>query len=138
MPNLNQLIYTGADFKLFLSILGGGTYPLLTGDSIALNTAKEEELIYAIGDEDPIGNKQNARKRTGKLSMQLGELNAILEIEGLLDATDIVGATLAVTAIVGGFQRTLKQVNINTEGIDVKRKDKETIVSMDYTALSLV
>ena len=139
MPvNANALIYTGADFKIFLSIAGGGTYQLLTGDSVAPATAKEEELIYAIGQEDAIGNKQNARKRSGKVSMQLGELQAILDLEGLLDATDIVGATIAITAIQAAFARTYKGVNFNTEGFDIKRKDKETIASMDFTALSMV
>lgn len=139
MPiNANQLIFTGADFKIFLSISGGATYPLITGDSVAPTTAKEEELIYAIGDEDPIGNKQNARSRKLKISMQLGELQAILDLEGLLDATDIKGATVAITAIQGAFARTYKGVNFNTEGFDIKRKDKETIASMDCTALSMV
>lgn len=136
MPNYNPLILTGADYKLFLGIAGGGVYPLKTTDSIDLTTAVEEELIYAVGEEDAIGNKKNARKRSGKLSMQVGEINAILELEGLIDATFITGATLAATAIQGGFARTWKGVNINTEAIAVKGKDKQSLCAMDFTALS--
>lgn len=136
MPNLNKLILTGADYKIFLALSTGVTYPLLTVDSINLDIAVEEELIYAVGEEDAIGNKQNSRKFTGKLSMQVGEISAILLLNGLTDATRITNATLACTAAVGGFQRTLRSANINTETIDIKRKDKESLVSMNMTAIT--
>lgn len=139
--NLNDLIFTGADFKLFLSIPNGaigGTYQLLSTDAIDLNVSVEDELIYAVGSEDPIGNKQNARKRTGKLIIQLGEIYSMLALEGLLDATYVNGATLAVTAIQGAFERTWKQVNFNTDNLPIKGKDKQTLVTIDFSALSAV
>lgn len=136
MPNYNQLIYTAADYKIVLAITGGGAYPLLTATVADSNISKEEELIYAISNQNAIGNKQNAKKITGKLSMQVGELNAILQLEGLPDATEIVNATIAVVALVGGFQRTFQNVNINTEGINIKAKDKQTEAAMDFTALA--
>lgn len=138
MPNLNPLIYTAADFKLFLGISGGKTYPLLTTDSVEVNTNVEEEFIFAVGFEDAIGNKKNARKRSGKLNLQLGEINSILLLEGLQDATFITGATLAISAVVGAFNRTLRQVNINTEVFTIKAKDKSILVPMDWTALELL
>lgn len=136
MANLNKLILTGADYKIFLSLSTGVTYPLLTVDSINLDIAVEEELIYVVGEEDAQGNKQNARKFTGKLSMQVGEISAILLLNGLTDATRITGATLACTALRGGFQRVLRTCNINTETIDIKRKDKESLCSMNMSALT--
>lgn len=138
MPNYNQLILTGADYKLFLKINGGGNYPLLTVESINMNIVIGEELIYAVGEQDAIGNKQNERSVKGKINLQVGEMNAILLIEGLQDSTRIVGATLAAIAIQGGFARTFKAVNINTESIDIKAKDKQSIVGMDFTALTNV
>ena len=70
--------------------------------------------------------------------MQVGEIYAILALEGLLDATFIVGATLGATAIQGGYQQTFKQVNIHTDARTIKGKEKQTLVSMDLTALSAV
>lgn len=138
MPNLNKLILTGADYKIFLALSTGVTYPLLTVESINLDISVEEELIYVVGEEDAQGNKQNARKAGGKITMQVGEISAILLLNGLTDATRITGATLACTALVGGFQRTLRSVNINSETIDIKRKDKESLSSMNMTALTNV
>lgn len=136
MSNLNKLILTGADYKIFLSLSTGLTYPLFTVESINLDISVEEELIYVVGEEDPQGNKQNARKFGGKISMQVGEISAILLLNGLTDATRITGATLACTALRGGFQRILRSCNINTETIDIKRKDKESLCSMNMSALT--
>jgi len=138
MPNLNQLILTGADYKIFLSIPGGGTYPLKTTDSFSYAIAKENELIYAIGTEEPVGNKGNAKSYNCSLSMQAGEVNAILLLEGLTSMVDISGAVVGATAIQGGLNKTFTSVNIHTEGGDVKRKDKETLVKMDCTAIGLL
>lgn len=138
MPDYNDLIYTAAEYKFFLNIPGGGTYPLLTLDNVDMTVAAEEELIYAVGEEDAIGNKQNARKVTGKFSIQVGEWGSLLALEGLSDGVRIIGATLACTAIRGGFARTLKKMNINNESISIKRRDKESLASLDFTALQIL
>lgn len=137
MADLNKLVLTASDYKVLLIIPNGGTFPLKTVDSFSWNNAAEEESIYVIGERDPQANKQNAVKRTGKMTMQVGELSAILMSVGLLEATQITGATLAITALVGGFQRTYSGMNINTESVDVKAKDKQSIVNLDWSALSV-
>lgn len=138
MPNYNKLILTSSDYKIVMVFPGGGAYPLLTVESMSTNISVEEELIYAVGEEDAIGNKRNARKASGKLNIQVGEISAILLLEGLVDSTRISNVTIATSAIIGGFQRTFKNVNINTESIDVKAKDKQSMASLDWTALSMV
>jgi hypothetical protein len=138
MPNLNSLILTAADYKVIMVIPGAGTFPLVTVDNISYNVAREEETIYAVGEELPIGNKRNAAKYSGRLSMQNGEINAVLSIAGLREATQIAGATIAITAVTGGFARTFSGLNINTESLDVKAKDKQSMVSLDWTATSIV
>lgn len=138
MPNYNQLILTAAEYTFFLNISGGGTYKLLTLDNIDITVSAEEELIYAVGEEDAVGNKQNARKVTGKMSIQIGEIDSILNIEGFTDAVRILGATLACTGIRGGIARTLKQLNINSETWAIKRRDKESLSSLDFTALTVL
>lgn len=133
----NSLILTAADYKVLLIIPGAGSFPLKTTESLGWNNAREEETIYAIGQEEPIGAKRNAAKYSGKLSMQVGEIAAILQIAGLVESTQIAGATLAITATQGGFSRVYSGMNINTEAVDVKAKDKQSIVSLDWTAMSI-
>lgn len=137
MAQLNQLVITAAEYKVILIIPNAGTFPILTADSVSWNNSREEETVYAIGEEEPIAAKRNAAKYTGKLSLQMGEISSILSISGLRDATQIAGATLAITALRGGFGRVYSGLNINTESLDVKAKDKQTIVSLDWTALSI-
>lgn len=141
MPNYNSLVYTAADYKLFLSIPNGavgGSYPLKTTDSISFNTTVEEEQGFAVGEMDAIFNKQNARKRAGKLVIQVGEMGSIMQIEGLLDATFINGAVLAAAVIQGAWNKTWKQVNFNSEDIDIKGKDKQSLMVINFTAIDAV
>ena len=135
--SLNKLIFTAADYKILLIIPGGGSFILLTAEGYGMENAREEEMIYAIGQEEPIGNKRNAAKYSGKLSMQMGEMNAILQAVGLVESTRIASATLAITALAGGFSRTYGNVNINSEALDVKAKDKQTVVNLQWTATSI-
>jgi hypothetical protein len=138
MPSqLNKLIFTAADYKVLLIIPGVSSFILLTAEGYGMENAREEEMIYAIGQEEPIGNKRNAAKYSGKLSMQMGELNAILLASGLVEATQIAGVTLAISALQGGFNRVYSNVNINSESLDVKAKDKQTVVSMAWTATGI-
>lgn len=136
MPNYNQLILTAADYTFFLNVPGGGTYKMRTLDSIDMDISVEEELIYAVSEEDAIGNKQNARKVTGKFVWQVGENFAVSSLEGVSDMTRLTGCTIACVAVRGGFGRTITGVNINTESISVKRRDKETLASLSFSALS--
>lgn len=138
MPNYNQLILTAADYTFFLNVPGGGTYKLRTLDSVDMNVSVEEELIYAVSEEDAVGNKQNARKCTGKLNLQVGELFSILALEGVPDATRLTGCTIACVAIRGGFNNTLTSVNMNSQQISIKRRDKESLAGIDFTALSVI
>jgi hypothetical protein len=135
MPNFNPLIYSAAEFKLIL-LINGHPYPLFTADNMSFNTAEEGETIYAIGTEEPIGEKKNAKSYKGKVSVQLGELNIILVAEGLTNAIQISNAQLGFSTTDGLIQRIFGGMNILSEDIDIKRKDKETIVPMNWAAVS--
>lgn len=137
MPNLNSLVLTAADYKVMLVVPNVGSFPIITADSISWQNAREEETIYAIGEENPIAAKRNATKYSGKLSIQVGEMSAILQSAGLVDTTQIANATLAITAVQGGFSRTYSGMNINTESVDVKAKDKQSMASLDWTATAI-
>lgn len=140
MPNLNQLIITSALYKIILIVptaLGSLSFPLLTVSGLDWGDASEGETIYAVGDEEPIGNKSNANSYKGKLSMQVGELNVLLSACGFDSAIRIRGGTLAITALTGGYAKVYKSVNINTDSASTKAKDKESLTSLDFNAIGL-
>lgn len=135
--DLNKLVLTAAEYKVMLNIPGRGTYAILTADSLDTDVSTEDEQVYVIGEEKPVANKQNGKKYSGSLSIQVGELSAILLSSGLQEGTQINGAILAITAIRGGFSRIYVDVNFNTEKINIKAKDKATMVNMDFTCLDV-
>lgn len=137
MANLNTLILSAADYKVMLVIPGVGAFPIITADSFSWTNEREEETIYAIGEENPIGAKRNATKYEGSISIQVGEMSAILQSAGLVESTQIAGATLAINAVQGGFARTWSGMNINTESVDFAAKDKQTMASLDWTATAV-
>lgn len=138
-PNLNQLIINSATCSIIIVIptaLGLLTFPLLTVQTFDFNDGASGELIYAIGQRDPIGNQSNENKYDGKISLQLGEINAILQLCGFNSAIDIAGATIAVAALTGGFKKSYLSVNCNSDSSSIKAKDKETLVSLDWMAIA--
>lgn len=143
MPNLDQLVITSADYKILLDVVlsdGSGNtvaYPILTCQDLSYDIEVEDESVYAIGTNLPIAEKSNAKSFKGKISMEAGEVNAILLLAGLNDATQIVAATLAIAAIQGAFARVFKAVNINTENLSIKAKDKHSVIAMSWKALGV-
>ena len=137
MPiQVNQLIITSADYKIIL-IADGVAFPLLTVEGFSFNHAAENEDIYAVGQEDPIGNKTNAVKRSGKLSMQNGEMAVVLQTLGYAESIKLRGCTIAVASKTGVFTKSWGGVNINSEAVDIKAKDKQSLISMDWSALTV-
>jgi hypothetical protein len=141
MPNLNQLIISSQTCSIILSGQTAGgipfDYPLMTVTSFDFNDATEGELLYAIGSQDPIGNKQNANKYDGKITLQLGETFALLAAAGYTSLIQLSNCQLSVAALTGGFVKSYLGVNCNSDSSTIKAKDKETLVSTDWLALSL-
>lgn len=141
VTNLNALVFTGADYKIVISVpnaAGTNTpFTLLTAQEHQHDIEVEDESVYAIGKRNPIAEKSNSKSYKGKLILQAGEVNAILLLTGLNDATSIQGATLAITAISGGFSRVFQAVNFNTENLNVKAKDKHTVVSINWKGIAV-
>lgn len=139
MADLNKLVLTASDYKVLIIIptgLGTSlTFPLLTADSVEWTNASENEDIYAIGTQDPVGNKSNANKYSGKFSLQTGELSLILQLCGFRSAIEMRGCTLAITAIVGGYSKVYSGLNVNNENNSVKAKDKQSMTALDWNAL---
>ena len=141
MPNLNQLIITSADYEIILNVptaTGFVPFPLLTVSSIDWNDTNENELIYGIGTVEPIGNKTNASAYKGKITMQVGEANALLSIAGYNSFIRVANATLAITSVIGGYSKVYLDVNINSDQSATKAKDKESLTGVDFTSIGLL
>ena len=102
-----------------------------------MNDAVEIETIHAVGQSPPIGLKTNAESYKGKIETTLGEWNAILLLQGYPSGIRINGAVIAMTAYVGGFSKTYTGVAFSTQGLSVKAKDKNVMISLDFEALSI-
>ncbi len=138
--NLNDLIINSATCSIMITIptaIGDKTLPLLTVQNFDFNDASSGELIYAIGSRRPIGNQSNEDKFDLKITLQLGEINAILQICGFQSAIEINGASIAVAALTGGFAKSYTNVNCNSDSSSIKAKDKETLVNTDWLAQDL-
>lgn len=137
MADLNRLILTGADYRVALNVPSINVFMIQTANMISWSEAAEGELIYRVGDEYPIGNKQNAFSFKGKFALQAGEMAQILAACGLVLAITLPGASLSITTVDGTLSYTYIGICINTSGVDVKAKDKESIQNLDFTALNV-
>lgn len=143
MANLNQLIISSQTCSIVLTVPTalnsnpGVSFPLLTVDDITFDDASEGELIYGIGQEDPIGNKSNVNSYKGRITMQLGEVNALLAIAGFNSSIRIRNAQLSIAALTGGFVKSYTGININTDSSSIKAKDKQTLVGLDFLSIGL-
>ena len=116
---------------------GVGVFMLKTLSKISWQEAAENETVYAIGEQKPVGNKQNAYKFTGKFSIQEGEIFNIIQSCGVQSAIQIPNATLSITSLLGGPSYNFKNLCINNSSIDFGAKDKESVRNMDWTALDV-
>lgn len=135
--NLNTIILTGSDYKVAILIPGSGVYPILTATELSWEETAEGELIYGIGSEFAIGNKQNAYAFKGKLSLQVGELFQILQDAGIVSAIQVPNCVLSITSTVSGPTYTYSNLLFNSASASVKPKDKESIYAMAWVAAAM-
>jgi len=131
--NLSNLVFTSADYKLSLAIPGAPPVPLNTVESFDYSRKVEGEAVHAIGAIEPIAVKTNTAMYEGKISIQAGELNVFLLANGLLFASQIINATIA---IIGGTELVLayKGVAITTHDGSIKVKDKQSLITLNFIA----
>jgi hypothetical protein len=138
MPNYNALIITAAEYKVAWNIPGTAVFPLLTVNEVGWTETQEGELIYSVGDVNPIGNKGNALAVKGKITIQEGELQAILTAVGVNSVTLVPSSTIAVVSLQNAASYTFTQLVFTSSAISVKAKDKESMRNIDFTALAVV
>jgi hypothetical protein len=139
MALLNRLIYKASDYKIFISSGGsvglpGKTLPLLTVETFDYDIKKEDEVIYAIGDEEPIGIKTTASSYEGKFSVQAGELASFLVANGFTNVTELTGGVIGISTFDGLFGRFFMNISLTSEGFSLKAKDKQSLVNIDWKA----
>jgi hypothetical protein len=138
MPTFDSLVIPASEYKISLILANGAAYIFNTVESISVETTREEEVIHAIGQQNPIANKRNNAKHSGSLNVQVGEMASFLRLNGLVESTQIEGATLGFASLnPSGIARVYGSVNINSESIDVKSKDKQSIVALKWSALEV-
>jgi len=138
MPNFGSLIITAAEYKVAWNISGVANFPVLTVNEIGWTETQEGELIYAVGEVNPIGNKGNAIAVKGKITIQEGELQAILSLAGVNSVVYIPASTIAVVSLQNAASYTFTNLVFTSSAISVKAKDKETMRNIDFTALAVV
>jgi hypothetical protein len=140
MGQYQQLIINSATCSIVLTVptaLGQITFPLQTVETFDFNDKSSGELIYAIGQADPIGNQSNENAYDLKITLQLGEISVLLQVCGFTSAIQIRGAQIAVAALLGGFAKSYQFCNCNSDSSSIKAKDKQTLVSTDWMAIGL-
>jgi hypothetical protein len=153
----NSKIYTASDYKIQLSykpIVGNSgdikSDPLdarTAGaiiESLDYNVKLESENVYSIGSKYPQGLKTNGYAYSGKISLEAGEVEKFCVAAGISDMTGInidgIGSTCVLTVIARSDSALVKVFNdvvITSQDLSIKAKDKRTVVSFNWEALSL-
>jgi hypothetical protein len=137
MPNYSKLYYSAAEYKIFLSVANGTTAPLLTVSDFEDNEKIESEPQHVVGEIDPVAIKVNGRTFTGKLTAAAGEMEILLQANGLSKYTDIQNANIIVSSFDGIIVKRIIGVFINSKSLPIKAKDKSTLISLDYEYLDV-
>ena len=135
--NLNKLIFTAADYKIALSV-NGFTVPLSIVESFDYGAKVEHEYIHVVGSSEPQGLKTNTSTYPGKISMEAGELEIFLALNGYVFATQIKDATISIIALNGDFIKVFKSCVVTSHDGSVKSKDKRSIISLAFESIGAV
>jgi len=138
--NLNGLVYTSTDYKLALSASGPSgttfTVPLNTVGDFDYGAKKEVEYVHVVGSDEPVALKSNTSTYPGKLTIEAGEIEALLAAVGAVFTTQLTNATISIVAINNvGFFKIFKSCVFSEHGGTVKAKDKHTLITLSFDSL---
>lgn len=138
--DLSSQIFTAADYKIIFTLNNGTTYNIQTALSIDMSIDRENEDIFAVSTTEAIATKRNNAKYSGSLEIQVGEFTKILALSGFVEGTQIENAMLSIISITGTpiFARVFQNLNINSESISIKAKDKDSKVSLKWNARAVI
>ena len=134
--NLSKFYYSSAEFKIFLSIPGGSTSPVFL-EEVEINEKIETESQHVVGDVNPVAITENSRTYNGKFSGAVGQMEILLQLNGLSRYTDISNALIIVSSTNGVIVKRIIGVFVNSAGIPIKKGDKNILSSLDFEFLDL-
>lgn len=135
MANQNGVIYTAADYKISWTV-NGTNYQLQVVESFDWGSKLESEYIHTIGTKEPVGLKTNTFTYPGKFQIENGELEKMLIEQSLIDATHAEESIISIVSFDGNYKRTFESVVIESNDNSIKAKDKRSLVSIDFKAIS--
>lgn len=134
--NLSKFYYSSAEFKIFLSIPGGSTSPIFL-EEVEINEKIETEAQHVVGDVNSVAITVNSRTYNGKFSGAVGQMELLLQLNGLSRYTDIANALIIISSTNGIVVKRIIGVFVNSAGISMKKGDKNILSSLDFEALDL-
>ena len=136
MANQNAIVYTSSDYAIALSI-GGNKNVLATCEEVKYGSKIESEFLHIVGSDYPVALKSNAITFEGNLTLQAGELEAILVKAGVLFLTEVKDNTISISALNGSFSRVFKSVIFDSHEGGTKAKDKDSKITINWKGLSV-
>ena len=134
--NLSKFYYSSAQFKIFLSIPGGSTSPVFL-EEVEINEKIETEAQHVVGDVNPVAITENSRTYNGKFSGAVGQMEILLQLNGLSRYTDITDALIIISSLDGIIIKKIIGVFVNSAGIAMKKGDKNILSALDFEAVDL-
>ena len=129
--DLSKFYYSSADFKIFLSIPNGSTTPIFL-EEVEINEKVETEAQHVVGDIDPVAITEANRTYNGKFSGAVGQMELLLQLNGLNKYTDIKNANIIVSSTDGVIVKRVIGVYVNSGGIAIKKGDKSILSGLDF------
>lgn len=138
MPNLNGLVVRASDFKVAITIPGPPAFAsvFLTWENFSDTEDSKTAQIYAGGTDEAIAIKNSEFKYSGRLSIQYGEWSAFMALNGANSVMVLPIAILSVVALNGTFIDVFTGVKFKSRQTDRRRSELETLVNLDWLALS--
>ena len=137
MADLSAAVFTSSDYKIALSV-NNTPFPLTIVESFDYGAKKEHEYVHIIGSDEPVAVKTNTSTYPGKITMEAGELEALLISQGYVFATQIKNATISIVTFQGDIIKFFKSCVITSHDSSVKAKDKRSLVSLSFESIGAV
>lgn len=135
MANQNAVVYTSSDYSITLNV-GGSKNILATCEEVKYGSKIESDFLHAVGSDYPVALKSNAITYEGNLTLQAGELEAILKAKGVLFLTEVKDNVIVISALNGNFIRTFNSVIFDSHEGGTKAKDKDSKITINWKGLS--
>jgi hypothetical protein len=134
--NLNKLVFTSTDYKLAVSF-GVVSIPIFTLEEVSFQAKGEADTTYIVGSNQPVEQKINNCSYEGSLTMQAGELETALALNGFAFATQVSNGVISIVAFNGlAMAKIFRKVVFTSHSGGTKAKNKDSKVTLNWKAVS--